>query len=498
MLNSTIPGIYVQEQQYNLNSLNINTRCVTGFVGISEKGNINEPLLIHSFDEYLKSFGGFDTAGFLPYSVYTYFKNGGKECVVVRIVDSDNVESSIYQIKSKNGYIKLKAKSPGKWGNYIIINVWNETNEYFSISLEYKNKLETFNHLSFQENNERYFKTFINKNSNLCFVDEIKGDINNIKSVFNGVFSQGKEGISTLTAKDFIGFYNGLNKYSGLGCLESRDDISLVCIPDLHWLNNDDDVFNVYQALINQIEKFPDRFAIIDIPPKLDFIEAKNWISRIRTPFAAAYYSYIDVTDPLDFSGVGTIRIPPSGAICGCIAATDGEKGIYHAPANCILEGAVGISNKTTTGEQEILYTSNINLLKYFPGKGVKIWGAKTLSCDKDWEYINVRRTFSRVCSALKKGTQWAVYETNDKNLRKRLVRQVSGFLLDLWRDGYFSGSTPEQGFYVRCDEELNPPENIDLGILTFEVGIAIVYPTEFFKITLTAEKDGASVYLQE
>ena len=133
--------------------------------------------------------------------------------------------------------------------------------------LKDKNKLETFNHLSFQENNERYFKTFINKNSNLCFVDEIKGDINNIKSVFNGVFSQGKEGISTLTAKDFIGFYNGLNKYSGLGCLESRDDISLVCIPDLHWLNNDDDVFNVYQALINQIEKFPDRFAIIDIPP---------------------------------------------------------------------------------------------------------------------------------------------------------------------------------------------------------------------------------------
>ena len=103
----------------------------------------------------------------------------------------------------------------------------------------------------------------------------------------------------------------------------------------------------------------------------------------------------------------------------------------------------------------------------------------------------------TRVCKSLKEGTQWAVFEINDKNLRKRLVRQVTGFLLNLWLDGYFAGSTAEQGFYVRCDEELNPPENIDNGILTFEVGLAIVRPAEFFKITLTAEKDGASVYLQ-
>ena len=135
--------------------------------------------------------------------------------------------------------------------------------------------------------------------------------------------------------------------------------------------------------------------------------------------------------------------------------------------------------------------------MKYFPGRGVKIWGAKTLSSDTEWKYINVRRTFSKVCASLREGTQWAVFETNDKKLWKRLVRQVSGFLLDLWRKGFFAGSTPEQGFYVRCDEELNPPENVDKGILTCEVGIAIVQPVEFFKITLTAEKDGASVYLQ-
>lgn len=492
-----VPGIYVQEQKYDLNPLKINSQCITGFAGISEFGPINKPILVKNFNEYLKKFGGFDTAGILPYSVFSYFRNGGKECVIVRVADEENAKNATFKIKNKTGHIKFTAKTPGKWGNFIIINVWKESENSFSITLEYKAKTESFIHLSYDKKDERYFESYINNNSSLCSIS-IGGLIDNIEPIFMKPFSGGKEGISTLSAKHFIGKYNGLNNYSGIGCFESRDDISLISVPDLCLLKSENEVYAVNKALIEQAERFQDRFAILDIPRQLDCMKAREWAIKLMSPFAAAYYSYIDVTDPLDFSGVGTIRIPPSGAICGCIAATDGEKGIYHAPANCILEGAVGISNKTTTGEQEILYTSKINLLKYFPGKGVKIWGAKTLSCDKDWEYINVRRTFSRVCSALKKGTQWAVFETNDKNLRKRLVRQVSGFLLDLWRDGYFSGSTPEQGFYVRCDEELNPPENIDLGILTFEVGIAIVHPTEFFKITLTAEKDGASVYLQE
>ena len=492
-----VPGIYVQEQKYDLNPLKINSQCITGFAGISEFGPINKPILVKNFNEYLKKFGGFDTAGILPYSVFSYFRNGGKECIIVRVADEENAKNATFKIKNKTGHIKFTAKTPGKWGNFIIINVWKESENSFSITLEYKAKTESFIHLSYDKKDERYFESYINNNSSLCSIS-IGGLIDNIEPIFMKPFSGGKEGISTLSAKHFIGKYNGLNNYSGIGCFESRDDISLISVPDLCLLKSENEVYAVNKALIEQAERFQDRFAILDIPRQLDCMKAREWAIKLMSPFAAAYYSYIDVTDPLDFSGVGTIRIPPSGAICGCIAATDGEKGIYHAPANCILEGAVGISNKTTTGEQEILYTSKINLLKYFPGKGVKIWGAKTLSCDKDWEYINVRRTFSRVCSALKKGTQWAVFETNDKNLRKRLVRQVSGFLLDLWRDGYFSGSTPEQGFYVRCDEELNPPENIDLGILTFEVGIAIVHPTEFFKITLTAEKDGASVYLQE
>ena len=497
MNNMVVPGIYVQEQQYNLNSLKIDNRCLSGFAGITECGPINTPVKIRSFDEYLKVFGGFDTAGILPCSIYNYFRCGGKECVVVRIADEKTAACAKLKIKQNRGKIEFEASSPGHWGNYISASIWKEDEKYFSVSLTYQAKTENFIHLSCDKNDERYIVTYINARSSLCKV-KVKGFATVPAPVFMRNFSSGNDGIADLKAGNYIGYYNGLNDYAGIGCFESFDDISLIAVPDICWLKKPEDMQPVQMALIAQAERFPNRFAILDVPEQLDIIGAANWVKRMTSSFAAAYYPFIDITDPLDRTGIGTIRVPPSGAICGCIAATDGEKGVFCAPANCLIDGAVGLSNSLTIGEQEILYTSRINFLKYFPGRGVKIWGAKTLSCEKEWEQINVRRTFSRVCKALKEGTRWAVFEPNDKNLRKRLVRQVYGFLLNLWHDGYFAGSTPEQGFYVRCDEEINPPENIDSGILTFEVGLAIIHPVEFFKIVLTAEKDGASVYLQE
>ena len=491
-----VPGIYVQEQQYDLNPLKIDSRCLCAFAGVAEFGPVNEPVLVSGFDEYLKVFGGFDTAGVLPFSVYSYFKNGGKECVVVRIADEQTARCAFYTVKKPEGQFTLTAKTPGKWGNYITVSIWKESQESFSATLKFKNKSESFIHLEYDKSSPRYFETYINEHSSLCRAS-VCGIIEQIEPVLMKPFYGGREGLSAITAKHFIGNYSGLDKYSGIGCFESRGDISLIAVPDLCVLKNKNDVFAVQNAMISQAERFPGRFAILDIPKDLDVVEAANWAGKLNTSCAAAYFPFIHMTDPLDATGISTVCIPPSGAVCGNIAATVSKKGIFYAPANCILEGAVSLSGKMTTGEQEILYDSKINVLKYFQGRGVKIWGARTLSSDTEWKYINVRRTFSRVCASLREGTQWAVFETNDKKLWKRLVRQVSGFLLDLWRKGYFAGSTPEQGFYVRCDEELNPPENVDKGILTCEVGIAIVQPVEFFKITLTAEKDGASVYLQ-
>jgi hypothetical protein len=580
MVNPQIPGIYVDPQKYVLNPLRIDKRCLTGFVGIAERGPLHTPVTVTSFDEYLKTFGSFETAGNLPLSVYNYFKCGGAECVIVRVANEKCAKSAQLKIKcTGGGKVIFEALSEGTWGNYIAAHVWHESdiiskvNEvdtvegmwiasdeeetavndvmrislfgqkvirnivkkegnrlyldkplkllgniedpvrdmklekvYVSVSLSHKDYRENFLHLSMNPVSKRYFVSYINERSRLCGVssDMARGII---KPVFSMFASGGIDGIAEMTAGDFIGHYNGPNQYRGLGALESKDDISLISIPDVPWLysqagvsdtDREQAAFAVHAAMVSQAERFSGRFAILDVPNHLDSVKLLSWAKRFDSACAAAYFPYIDMLDPLDQSGAKTVRVPPSGAICGSIAVIDSQKGIFHAPANTLLHGAVGLANQINDSEYEMLYPAGINLLRYFPGRGIKIWGARTLSSDPNWRFINVRRTFSSICRSLKAGTQWAVFETNDNNLRKRVVRQVSGFLLDLWMQGYLAGSTAEQGFFVRCDEELNPPENADKGVLTFSVGLAITKPTEFYKIAITAEKDGVSVYIKE
>lgn len=572
-----VPGIFVDEQKYTLNSLKIDTRCLTAFVGIAEKGPVNELVMIKSFDDYLDCFGGFDTAGVMPFSVYTYFKCGAQECAVVRVVDEKTANSASIDLKARNGSIRLTARSVGHWGNYLSFRVWQEKERagsfqtadwengtwielndhiieendvivltllgremerrvqavegtrlylseplrllgrvkdspenlvidkaFFSLSVSHKQRVENFLHLSVNPDSDRFFLDYINNRSSLCSITADPG-VGLARPVYSVYASGGSDGIASLTAGDMIGSYTAPGSGIGLGCFEGRDDISLVAAPDAIWFmslaglsseERNKSFMAVQRALVEQAERFPGRFAVLDAPNMTDSLGVLSWANSFDTPHAAAYYPFIDVIDPLDPYGANTVRIPPSGAVCGCIVATDGEKGIFHAPANIVVQGAAGVSIPVADAEYEILYPKGINLLKYFPGKGIKIWGARTLSSDPGWRYINVRRTFSRISQSIKRGTQWAVFEPNDRNLRKRVVRQVSGFLLDLWMEGYLSGSTAEQGFYVRCDDELNPPEKIDEGILTIEVGMAIVKPTEFFKIVITAEKEGASVYI--
>jgi phage tail sheath protein FI len=581
MIHEQVPGVYIEPQKYVLNPLRIDKRCLTGFVGIAERGPLHTPVVIASFDEYIKTFGSFDTAGNLPYAVYSYFKCGGAECVVVRSANEKYAQKAELKLKcSGKGQVVFQARTEGAWGNYITANVRNEGDElavagevdtergewvaveseeelktgdavrlsllgreavrnvvkkegskiyfdkpvkqlmqikdtekkiklekvYVSVSLSRKEYRENFLHLSMNPASERYYVSYINERSRLCTVSSDKAH-GVIEAVFAVSASGGREGIAEMSAGDLIGKYDGPERYRGLGALESRDDVSLIAIPDISWLygqagaseaEKEHAAFTVCKAMVEQAEKFPGRFAVLDAPGHLDSVKLLAWVKQFDTSFGAAYFPYIDILDPLDPRGISTVRLPPSGAVCGSIAAITGEKGIFHAPANTLLHGAVGLSARVTDGEHEMLYAAGINLLKYFPGRGIKVWGARTLSSDPNWKFINVRRTFSSICRSLKSGTQWAVFETNDKRLWKRIVREVSGFLLDLWLEGYLAGSQAEQGFFVRCDEELNPPENVDAGILTFSVGLAITKPTEFYKISLTAEKDGVSVYIKE
>jgi len=196
------------------------------------------------------------------------------------------------------------------------------------------------------------------------------------------------------------------------------------------------------------------------------------------TKYAALYYPWIESADMV--RGKGTVRVPPSGYVAGVYARTDTERGVHKAPANEVVRGATGLPVQVTQSEQDSLNPLGINCIRTFPGRGIRIWGARTLSSDASWRYINVRRLFNMVEESIERGTQWVVFEPNDQGLWARVKRDVTAYLKTVWNSGALFGATPAEAFYVKCDAELNPPEVRDLGQLIIEIGIAPVKPAEF------------------
>jgi hypothetical protein len=170
----------------------------------------------------------------------------------------------------------------------------------------------------------------------------------------------------------------------------------------------------------------------------------------------------------------------------GIYNRVDAERGVHKAPANEVVLGATNVAADLTRGEQDTLNPIGVNCIRAFPGRGIRVWGARTLSSDGSWRYINVRRLFSQVGNSLDTGLQWVVFEPNDHTLWAKVRRDITAFLRVIWRGGALFGATPEQAFYVKCDEELNPLEIRDLGQLIIEVGMSPVKPAEFVILRLS------------
>ncbi|MBA2538648.1 MAG: phage tail sheath family protein [Deltaproteobacteria bacterium] len=278
----------------------------------------------------------------------------------------------------------------------------------------------------------------------------------------------------------FIGRDGGPGARTGLKCFEEVDEIAIVAAPGTTSPA-------IADALLSHCETRKDRFAILDAPETIT-----GGVDKLPKPrdskYGAYYFPWIQVYDP----DKGNIFVPPSGHIAGVYSRTDSERGVHKAPANEIVRGALGLKYNVSKGEQDLLNPKGINAIRFMNG-GIRIWGARTLSSDPSWRYINVRRLFIMVESSIERATQWVVFEPNDHRLWKRVQRTISSFLTLLWRNGALMGTSPEQAFYVKCDEETNPPEVIDAGQLVVEIGLAPVKPAEFviFRIGQMASGGG-------
>lgn len=278
----------------------------------------------------------------------------------------------------------------------------------------------------------------------------------------------------------YIGRDGGPGARTGLKCFEETDEVAILTAPG-------QTSAAVQDALLSHCETRKDRFAVLDSPETIT-----GGVDKLPKPrdskYGAYYFPWIQVYDP----DKGNIFVPPSGHIAGVYSRTDSERGVHKAPANEIVRGALGLKYNVSKGEQDLLNPKGINAIRFMNG-GIRIWGARTLSSDPSWRYINVRRLFIMVEASIERATQWVVFEPNDHRLWKRVQRTISSFLTLLWRNGALMGTSPEQAFYVKCDDETNPPEVIDAGQLVVEIGLAPVKPAEFviFRIGQMASGGG-------
>ena len=260
----------------------------------------------------------------------------------------------------------------------------------------------------------------------------------------------------------------------GLDAFKAIDEIALVAIPGA---TGDD----VQSAILDHCENgfLQDRFAILDGTPAAPRTKAGIQGDVRGSSYGAIYFPWIDVGER---NGDGdVVHVPPSGHIAGVYARVDGERGVHKAPANEVIRGALGVQALLSREDQAGLNPEDINVIRKFDGN-ITIWGAHTLagSDNPEWRYINVRRLFMFLRESIDEGTKWVVFEPNAPELWSKVRRNVTAFLTNVWASGALFGASPEQAFYVRCDETTNPAEVRDLGQVVTEIGVAVVKPAEF------------------
>jgi uncharacterized protein len=274
------------------------------------------------------------------------------------------------------------------------------------------------------------------------------------------------------------------NYQDALNTLESLEDISILAAPGYSALP--ETIYQgVEQALLTYVaRRRAYQIAVLDTPPGATLNGARAARSRIDSTRAALYYPWVVTTNPLARPGdarvPAEITLPPSGFICGIYARNDVERGVYKAPANEIVRGVLRFETDINFAQQEVLNPLGINCLRFFPGRGYRVWGARTVSSDPEWKYVNIRRYFNYLEASIDRSTQWIVFEPNGERLWSNVLETISAFLFNEWRSGALLGSQPEQAFFVRCDRSTMTQNDLDNGRLICLIGVAAIKPAEF------------------
>jgi len=263
---------------------------------------------------------------------------------------------------------------------------------------------------------------------------------------------------------------------AGLDVL-APEDISILCCPD------ENRFANAAAVMAEHCEQRKDRVCILQSPQPV-MPDATHDVP-VHSSYAAYYYPWLTVAG---LDGVTSVTVPPGGHVAGIYAHVDSQKGVWVAPAGVRLIGVTGLSQQISSAESGLLSARGINVLRFFPGQGYEVWGARTTSQDLDWKYVNVRRLAIFVERSLSQGLQWAVFEPNGPTLWAAVRLRIEDFFLNVWRSGGLMGRRPEEAFFVRCDNTTMTQADIDLGRFVVIVGFAPVRPAEFVILRITGQ----------
>ncbi|MFC8093533.1 phage tail sheath family protein [Streptomyces sp. NPDC057301] len=534
MPNYLTPGVFVEETSSGIKPIQGVGTATAAFIGFTEKGPVDEAVLVTSWTQYTNVFGEFTAGAYLPQSVYGYFLNGGGNAYVISLGTGADTPGPVAgtgtpappatqappprgELAGAGGRPALTvalAATDGPSSGQVVVEVEDATgadgdDEAFKLVVRRDGKVvEEYDNVS-AKRGPSFVGTALKKSA-LITLEDVKGaaparpakgtKVSLAPATPAAAPAVARRGgtepahVRELDAGRYIG---DTASRSGLAGLEAVDDITMVAVPDLMSAYGSgaldaEAVKAVQLALIGHCETMGDRVAILDPLPGMGAQQARDWrleYSGFDSKYAALYWPWVKVMDPVEKRAT---TIPPSGHVAGVWARNDATRGVHKAPANEVLRGVLSPAVAVTKGEQSILNPIGVNCLRTFPGQGVRVWGARTLSSDPEWRYLNVRRLFNYIEKSILDGTNWVVFEPNDRYLWEGVSRTVTAFLTRVWRSGALFGRSPAEAFFVRCDEENNPPENRDAGLLTIDIGIAPVKPAEFVVFRLSQYTPGA------
>ncbi|HET6356030.1 phage tail sheath family protein [Streptomyces sp.] len=509
------PGVYVEEVQSGARPIEGVGTAVAAFVGFAENGPFHTPTLVTSWDQYSQTFGGFAEGAYLPLSVHGYFANGGGAAYIVRIGGRAEDASTP---SAGGGRPAHKAPEPVRIGGFLFaakpgvtgVSVEvadadgeNPSEDRFKVLVRQGDQVVETYDASTRKSVKGYLVNQV-RASKLIQVTEQQGAAQSrpaaqtleVPDAPAAPAANGSGEVARLDPAEYVG---DAGARTGFGGLETIDEITMVAVPDLMSAHQRGDidaegVRTVQLAVISHCEQMGDRVAVLDTPPGLNAQQVRAWRNDeagYDSRYATLYYPWVRVFDPA--AGRNT-TVPPSGHIAGVWARSDTERGVHKAPANEVIRGAVDLDVRLSKGEQDLLNPIGVNCVRAFPGRGIRIWGARTLSSDPAWRYLNVRRLFNYLEESILLGTQWVVFEPNDDRLWSSIRRNVTAFLTEEWRRGALFGRTAEEAFYVKCDRDNNPPESIDQGRVVCEIGVSPVKPAEFVVFRLAQFSDSTSL----